>query len=254
MRLGFSLVELSIVLVILGLLTGGILAGQSLIRASELRTITNDRGKYTTAVMTFRDKYLGLPGDITNATTIWPSATNGNGDGFLGTPCSTGGSDATIASCGTGWTGYNEFYKAWHQLAQAGLVEGSFTGTVGPSHPYRNAITGTNVPPARIGNAAWCFGPPFSGWRVNGDYTNSLTIGGNTGSTDVSYCAQPFLKPEEAWNIDTKLDDGLPGRGKVIGMPSSNTCTTAHTTITNLDGAYVLTGTSGTCLLNFKVM
>ncbi|PZU43073.1 MAG: prepilin-type cleavage/methylation domain-containing protein, partial [Sphingomonas sp.] len=64
---GFSLVELSIVLVILGLLTGGILGGQSLIRAAEIRSIGVDFNRFSTATYTFRDKYMGLPGDITNA-------------------------------------------------------------------------------------------------------------------------------------------------------------------------------------------
>ena len=65
---GFSLVELSIVLVILGLLTGGILTGQSLIRAAELRSVTTEFQKYQTAMMTFRDRYMALPGDMRNAT------------------------------------------------------------------------------------------------------------------------------------------------------------------------------------------
>ena len=64
---GFSLVELSIVLVILGLLIGGILTGQSLIRAAELRSVTTQYQGYVTAVNTFRDKYFALPGDMPNA-------------------------------------------------------------------------------------------------------------------------------------------------------------------------------------------
>ena len=70
---GFSLVELSIVLVILGLLTGGILAGQSLIRASELRAATAEYQRYATSIQSFRDKYMALPGDMTNATRFWGS-------------------------------------------------------------------------------------------------------------------------------------------------------------------------------------
>ncbi|MBN9993879.1 prepilin-type N-terminal cleavage/methylation domain-containing protein, partial [Listeria monocytogenes] len=68
---GFSLIELSIVLVILGLLTGGILAGQSLIRAAELRSVGEEYQKNRTAVATFRDKYFAIPGDMTNATSFW---------------------------------------------------------------------------------------------------------------------------------------------------------------------------------------
>ena len=71
MRSGFSLVELSIVLVILGLLTGGILAGQNLIRAAELRSVTTQFQNYHAAVMTFRDKYFALPGDMANAEDFW---------------------------------------------------------------------------------------------------------------------------------------------------------------------------------------
>ena len=67
----FSLVELSIVLVILGLLVGGILSGQSLIRAAQLRSVTADYTRFVTAVNTFRDKYFALPGDMTNAQSVW---------------------------------------------------------------------------------------------------------------------------------------------------------------------------------------
>ena len=76
----FSLVELSIVLVILGLLVGGILAGQSLIHAAELRAVSSEYQRYRTAIYAFRDKYLGLPGDITTATNFWGAA-----DGSTGT-------------------------------------------------------------------------------------------------------------------------------------------------------------------------
>ena len=70
-RSGFSLVELSIVLVILGLLTGGILAGQSLIRAAELRSVATESQRYMAALNSFRDKYFALPGDMANATAFW---------------------------------------------------------------------------------------------------------------------------------------------------------------------------------------
>jgi len=65
---GFSLLELSIVLVIIGLIAGGIVAGSSMIRAAELRAVLTELTQYQTATNTFRDKYLGLPGDLRNAT------------------------------------------------------------------------------------------------------------------------------------------------------------------------------------------
>ena len=54
---GFSLVELAIVLVIIGLITGGILTGQELIRASELNSVASDYNKVKTAINTFQLKY-----------------------------------------------------------------------------------------------------------------------------------------------------------------------------------------------------
>jgi len=71
MKNGFSLVELSIVLVIVGLLVGGVLTGKSLIRAADLRSVSTDYEGYRTATSAFRDKYFGLPGDITNASSFW---------------------------------------------------------------------------------------------------------------------------------------------------------------------------------------
>ncbi len=71
MRHGFSLVELSIVLVILGLLTGGILAGKSLMRASELRAVSTEYQRYLTAAQSFRGKYFELPGDFSKAQSFW---------------------------------------------------------------------------------------------------------------------------------------------------------------------------------------
>jgi prepilin-type N-terminal cleavage/methylation domain-containing protein len=60
-RRGFSLVELSIVLVILGLLTGGILTGQNLIRAAELRSAVTELQRHQASTQSFRDKYFAIP-------------------------------------------------------------------------------------------------------------------------------------------------------------------------------------------------
>src|SRR3982751_930235 len=65
---GFTLIELSIVLVIIGLIVGGVLVGQDLIRAAEVRATISQIEKYNTAVNTFRGKYNALPGDL-NAST-----------------------------------------------------------------------------------------------------------------------------------------------------------------------------------------
>ena len=135
---GFSLVELSIVLVILGLLVGGILSGQSLIRASELRSITTEYQRYTTAVGTFRDKYFALPGDMPNAQLFWTTAPTGDGDG-----------DGLIEN-NSGDSELNEISTFWIDLTLAGLVEGSFSQTA-----TTTMVAGTHNPRAKMSNAAW---------------------------------------------------------------------------------------------------
>lgn len=222
---GFSLVELSIVLVILGLLTGGILAGQSLIRASELRSISSDFARYQTAIHTFRDKYFAIPGDMSNATKFWgddnaacpdaaipngsPGTCNGDGDGLF---------DAAAANGAT-----SEEYQLWKQLALASLIEGTYTGTAGASSTIQ-AIIGTNCPRSRISNGG------FSAYHIgvragdltfyDGNYGNILQVGAQFGT---SRTGSPIIKAEEAWNIDTKMDDGRPAFGNLRGdRPTSS--------------------------------
>mgnify|MGYP000373149386 CR=1 FL=1 len=71
---GFTLIELSVVLVIVGLLIGGLLSGQTLIRAAEIRSIATQFTVFNTSAQNFRMKYKAIPGDMTNATTYWGAA------------------------------------------------------------------------------------------------------------------------------------------------------------------------------------
>ncbi len=249
----FSLVELSIVLVILGLLVGGILAGQSLIRASELRSIGTDISKYRTAMLTFRDKYFYWPGDMPNATAVWgiaagatgnddtcfaasqtgPGTCNGNGDGEVKLGSTTGS--------------YREYYHFFKQLANAGLIEGTFTG-VGGAGGVNEQIPGQNVPAMRVSNAAFGLGNTTSiasghASLFPGAYGLNAPIGGATATTVPS---TPIFKPEEVWNIDTKLDDGNPAYGKINVNKKANLDNCA-TTNSETDAAYDLAHTGKSC-------
>lgn len=85
---GFTLVEIAIVLVIIGLLLVGVLKGQELIENSKIKNIAKDMDSTSAAVLSYRDRYKGLPGDETiNTTTVYGWAANvggGNGDGLIG--------------------------------------------------------------------------------------------------------------------------------------------------------------------------
>src|SRR5260370_12356418 len=70
---GFTLLELSMVLVIIGLIIGGITVGANLIRAGQLQSVTKDVERFQQAILDFRDKYQSLPGDMPNAESFWGS-------------------------------------------------------------------------------------------------------------------------------------------------------------------------------------
>ncbi len=253
-RKAFSLVELSIVLVILGLLTGGILAGQSLIRAAELRSVSTDYQRYRAAMFAFRDKYFALPGDMNNATAFW-GAQNA-------TPatCQTTASSSALTCDGNGdnsigdSSAYYERFRFWQHLANAGLIEGQYNGVSGSGSAY-DATIGTNVPRSRIANAG--FSVIGKGTAPTGDanffpgyFGNILTFGAKR-VNDIT--VDPILKPEEAWNIDSKLDDGLPGTGFVQSMISTAAvapgCTTTAVSSTS---TYALNSTGTLCNLILK--
>ncbi len=239
---GFSLVELSIVLVILGLLTGGILAGQSLIRASELRAVTTEYQRYVAATNTFRDKYFALPGDIANASSIWSTlaaGNNGNGDGNL---------DKSAAVSTTG-----EIFQFWNELALAGLVEGKYTGIAGAAS-INDTLPGTNSPKSKLNNAGWSVenlsNASGDNFYYQFDYGNAMIFGG-TSSGDVTL--GHVLKPEEAWNIDTKLDDGNPGSGKILthslnAFGAATACTLGASK-TDYTSGYNLANSAQSCAL-----
>jgi prepilin-type N-terminal cleavage/methylation domain-containing protein len=253
MSRAFSLVELSIVLVILGLLTGGILGGQALIRASELRAIPSEYHRFQTATHIFRDKYFAIPGDFNNAQAFWGQSTvcagaaatgtcNGNGDGILN----------VAGSAATGITA--EIFQFWRQLQLAGLLEGSFTGTTAEASADA-VLGGTNTPFSKYAQGTWA--AAYSATTPNATYTYTLPGGyQNYFMLGVHYSlnlpANRLLKPEDAWNIDTKLDDGKPGTGRMIVRFWNNGCATGGAATTDLDiSTYYLANTGAQCALYF---
>lgn len=261
MMKAFSLVELSIVLVILGLLTGGILAGQSLIRASELRSIVTDLQSHATAAKTFQNKYMALPGDMRNATAFWGEVIAGGSCATTnvgsGTQTCNGNGDGRLQASGANGQ-YGEIFTFWQHLANAGLISGTYTGRA-DAGGTKTLIFGTNVPNSRISNGAWTslFWDNVggtSGWTFSLYYGNFFGLGSVSSGVDGDGNAGPLLKPEEAWSIDTKIDDGMPATGTMIGRRIAD-CTTAVAPIYNdFASSYNLTRTSQSCSLMFRNM
>jgi prepilin-type N-terminal cleavage/methylation domain-containing protein len=252
---GFSLVELSIVLVILGLLIGGILSGQSLIRASELRAVSVDYQRYSAATQSFRDKYFAIPGDMANAVRFWGAAAGGTADGSDATCTALTTGSTTATTCNGNGNGIVEIgtyeqWRFWQHMANAGLIEGQYSGVAGPGGVY-HSIPGTNAPRGRISSSGW----HAEYYALAADNTSDYIQSGNRLTFGAIMANErpraALLKPEEAWNIDTKMDDGKNGTGKLITWASSANpgCGTSDTSTAS---AYNLSSSAATCALIFK--
>jgi prepilin-type N-terminal cleavage/methylation domain-containing protein len=248
---GFTLVELSIVLVIIGLLIGGILGGQELIRSSELNSITSDITKFKVGVNAFKLKYNGFPGDMTNATAYWGTDASG---------CPSGGGIGTCNGDGDGrvsygWQNgnYTELFRFWQQLALSGILPGNFTGVAG-SGGGSHFVADQNAPSSKMNGGVYSnfFGAsPTStssvvgmGGFFDGDYGNFISIGQ---ATTTGHPWSSFLIPADAMAIDTKVDDGRPGMGKVFSTNSLSCATTAVSST----AAYAVSLSSVACIMHF---
>ena len=235
---------------ILGLLVGGVLAGQSLIRAAELRSITTQYSKYVAATQSFRDKYFALPGDMTNATAFWGTAIGCPNDGSMTGVCN-GDGNGQIGFNGGGLGNQCENQEFWRHLAKAGLIEGIYTTSSTQVDCYSNDYIGTQMPSTKLSGVGIMIS--YTGTIVTGaTFPNNFLYPGNYGNVfyvgsmiGVNWTtSNPAFKTEEAWNIDTKIDDGKPDSGIMTSVLLGTYNTGCATSVTQGSAAYALSNTS----------
>lgn len=122
---GFTLIEIAIVLVVIGLLLGGILKGQEMITQGKIRSIEKELDGVAVAVLGYQDRYKALPGDDNGAKARWSDATDGDGDGSI-----EGNFNASEASA--------EPKILWNHLRRSGLIGGDASSS---DQPF-NAVGG----------------------------------------------------------------------------------------------------------------
>lgn len=248
-RRGFTLIELSIVLVITGLLAGGVLAGRELIEMATIRKQGKQLEEYTIAYQAFRLKYNCLPGDCRNSASFFPGAVNGNGNDRI--------ENNTYGSYDTGaatWTASGEYQYFFITLAQAGLIRGSYAATaVAP-------VVGQNMPPLILNTAASFFASDAQSfdathnpsiqpyrrgtnwlWAVACDLTSAQL-------QDMDDDCGVFMA-DQLRQLDEKFDDGQPLAGKLLGFGgynSQNNCLVGTT-------RYDVSQTSKQCQAAFQI-
>ncbi len=189
---GFTLIEIAIVLVIIGLLLGGILKGQELITQAKIRNVANDFNGVSAAYYSYQDRYRAIPGDDPNAGTRWTTSVSGGGNGQLT------GSYAAVPA-GTNPTATEESNLFWQHLRLSGLVPGPTAGAGSGNDPQNAAGGLTGVQNGALG-------------------LNGLVV-----------CASN-LPAKIASAIDSQFDDGVATTGQVRGMLQTGSNDAVNTT------------------------
>jgi len=189
---GFTLVEIAIVLVIIGLLIGGVLKGREMITNAKIKRIENDFGGVSAAVFAYQDRYGVLPGDDPSASTrfagTWRASDNGNGNGNI-----AGGWNSTNNG--------NESRKIWKHLRGAGLIAGPVNNTDAsyqqPSNSF-GGLLGIDLNLYNLSGHNIVFG------EIPGDIAQILEARGDDG--DPSSGSIQSHASQTSYAIDTRYD------------------------------------------------
>ncbi len=178
---GFTLVEIAIVLVIIGLLLGGVLKGQELITQAKIKNVANDFNGMSAAVYGYQDRYKRFPGDDNDADDRWtnPAAVGGNGNGQVGAAAIK-----TVLDCSSST---EENCQFWQHLRLAGFIGGDAATKLSP----QNAAGGV----LQVQNGAL---------GLSGLVVCSTNLSGKIANA-----------------IDAQFDDGKPGTGQVRGTSAA---------------------------------
>ena len=191
---GFSLIEIAIALIVLGLVIGGVLKGKELIENAKLNVVARNIDMYRMAIHLFVDTYGSLPGDFHLASAhIHPKLRDGQNDGVIS---------------GHGLNPLDEAANVWTHLAQAGLI-----GDVGQFPSYEYAKGGQGVPQEKIGGVITLQHDPHP--DMSGHW---LLLGRENGSKGDG----ALLTPQQARTLAQKMDSADPNSGRVRGNHGAN--------------------------------
>jgi prepilin-type N-terminal cleavage/methylation domain-containing protein len=214
---GFTLVELSIVLVIIGLITGGVLVGRDLIFAAQVRQQVSQIESLDVATNTFKLKYNAIPGDIKNASELNLGTAGGPGD--------NGNGNGVLDISGL----FIETHRFWHHLSRSGLINGTYNEVI-TAAPYFGPVPGKDSPPLKLPMIALDgFGIPANRSNTGGivvAYSNMYKDFMDLTFTNAWFLATSSNDSEAvggypgayARAIDIKTDDGLPTSGNIVGV------------------------------------
>jgi len=217
---GFTLVEIAIVLVIIGLLLGGILKGQELINSARVRNLADQSSAVQAAYYGFIDRYRRVPGDwLAGLVATAGTAANGIGQAIV---------SPTVAGDGTPNNGrldansFDEASGVWEQLSKANFISGLYVG----GGTAANFLDGTRAPV----NA-------FNGTVALSRFTGTGTDHQGAGGSRLAYVFGLQIPVTIMRELDIKVDDGLPTTGTLRSILDAGAPTNLSVTITQPAGA-----------------
>lgn len=247
---GFTLVELAISLMVIGLLLGGILKGQELITSARLTSAIKQFKEFETATQSFQTIYGALPGDIRNPTrfikncSTTPCNTAGDGNGYIAGATGTTWVCCALSNVNNAANAAGEARRYWIHLVKAGLIPGVVDVD---SNSATLTQLGVELPTSPVTNA---------GWSVATYTSNGSGIGGglamtNTMSLRVASSTGSVLTGLQAKFIDEKIDNGNPASGLVWALNQSDVGGNAMDAGCVTSGNYVVDGGTKACNLLF---
>lgn len=239
---GFTLTEMSIVLVIIALILSAIMKGQSLVEEAKLQAVVAEVSQYKVAIAGFYSKYGKYPGDFNEAVINWGATANADGN-------NNGQIEFKNSSS------VYEGYRAWQQLTYAGMVTAAFSAAATTSA----ATIGKDIPDSKINSAGYFLDYSSSASSYDASTGNqygilfkNVMIFGTPDSTDATTVSpvkvKGILTPNQAFSIDTKVDDGSPTSGSVEGADGKG-ATTGNCVAS---AAYVITLSGKDCIMVFR--
>jgi prepilin-type N-terminal cleavage/methylation domain-containing protein len=251
---GFTLIEMSIVLAIIGLIVGGILKGQEVVNNARVRAQASQIDKLRGALFTFQDAYTFLPGDYAGSTTLGTStACDGKGTGVVNDGTTSAMTDGATESAGT------ESYCAFVQLTAANQLAGVQIGTAVTTTGIKTGSTvgaaTIGLYPAKLTNDFVIFAT-FSSQGVTAPMARLQQSLTTAALTTTNY----GISGSNAYQVDKKYDDGVPSSGSILAGSTSSltacqaasTGATQYISATNTTaGGPALTGTA--CVLLWEM-